>query len=222
MWWLVIPVVAWTLLDILAPKEEDDQLPASRLKKSILESNLNRLKREVDKHKGPKIAILGQPGAGKSSLLQGITGGQARPAPVIGIETDATTWAVDSRCSLLSFFEESAFSDVPGYDTASHPIELFLSLFPFTRFDACILVIGGKLHSSDEAIYQCISTHNIRVCIARSFSESIEKDERDRIKKDITRRLKLPNGIDILFFSNRTCEGIDDICSAVHLRNNRS
>ena len=43
-------------------------------KKFILELNINRLAKELQATSGPKIAILGQPGAGKSSLLKNMTG----------------------------------------------------------------------------------------------------------------------------------------------------
>jgi hypothetical protein len=88
MWWLAIPAVGLIgklVIDVLA-----EPTKASPRIRTTLEKNLSRLRATLREAGSHRIAILGQPGAGKSSLLKKMTGGKVTPAPVIGVETDAT------------------------------------------------------------------------------------------------------------------------------------
>lgn len=217
MWWLLIPIggaIAKVVYDVVTADDEPEYEPPPR--KSTFEKNIERLKRELYSHSGRKIAIVGQPGAGKSSLLKKMTNGKVVPLPVIGIQTDATSWADDIECNLLSHYENIAFVDVPGYDTSSHPTHIFSSSFPFAEFDAFIFVTHGKLHAADEVIFSSIVRSNKHFCIARSFSESLDSEDRSAIKNDMTARLSFNSSIPIVFFSNRTGEGIEAISKSIN------
>ena len=167
MWWLAIPVIGLVGKAIYDAVTDEDEAPSPR-RKTTLELNLERLEEQLQSHSGYKIAILGQPGAGKSSLLKKMTNGKVKPLPVIGAQTDATDWSSDTACNLLSVYERYVFADVPGYDTSSHPLYVFSSSFPFRHFDAFIFVIHGKLHSSDEDVFRLISRSGKRISIAKS------------------------------------------------------
>lgn len=219
MWWLAAVPVIWGVKLIYDAVTKEDTPPPSRQspsrQKSALELNLDRLRGQLQSHSGRKIAILGQPGAGKSSLLINMTKGKVAPPPVIGTHTDATNWACDSNCNLLSHFENYAFADVPGYDTASHPANVFASSFPFDQFDAFIFVIQGKLHSSDESIFRLVARSEKRFFVTRSFSEDLEHSEKKAIESEFRNRLGLQDSTPILFFSNRTKVGVSAVFKAI-------
>lgn len=214
MWWLAIPVIGLIGKAIYDAVSDEDDAPSPR-RKTTLEFNLERLEKQIRSHSGYKIAILGQPGAGKSSLLKKMTHGKVKPLPVIGAQTDATDWSRDTACDLLSFYENYAFADVPGYDTLSHPLHAFSSSFPFKHFDAFIFVIHGKLHSSDEDIFHLITSSGKKISIAKSFSDSLESTDIISIEKDIRMRLSLSDSASILFFSNRTGDGIESVFNSI-------
>ncbi len=214
MWWLAIPVIGLVGKAIYDAVADESEVPSSR-KKTILELNLERLRDQLRFHSGYKIAVLGQPGAGKSSLLKKITKGKVKPLPVIGAQTDATDWASDLGCNLLSIYENYVFADVPGYDTFSHPLWIFSSCFPFKDFDAFIFVIHGKLHASDEDIYRIIAKSGKKVIIARSFSDSLQGNNVIPVENDIRTRLSLLNSSSIIFFSNKTGDGIETVFSVI-------
>ena len=214
MWWVVIPVIGLVGKAIYdAVSDGDNASPPQR--KTTFELNLKRLTEQLQSRSGYKVAILGQPGAGKSSLLKKMTNGKVKPLPVIGVQTDATDWSSDAECNLLSVYESYVFVDVPGYDTMSHPLHVFSSFFPFNDFDAYIFVIRGKLQSSDEDIYRLIAKAGRRLTIAKSFSDSLEGDDFTFVENDIRTRLLLADSASIRFFSNRTGDGVESIFSSI-------
>ena len=219
MWWL-IPVaaaaVAKLAYDAVYKRPNEQPRTHQARPKSILESNLARLDKQLHGDRGKKrIAIFGQPGAGKSSLLKKMTGGAATPPPIIGVQTDATDWSKSTECDLLSTYLDCVFADVPGYDTDSHPTDTFIHHFPWNRFEIYIFVVKGKLLHADELIFTHITSSKGTVCIAKSFSESQDKTERSAIKRDLKSRLYIRPGTPFIFFDNRSGEGISAVYRAI-------
>lgn len=213
MWWL-IPIAVVGVGKVIYDLA-NEPVRTKPTQKTVLESNLERLRVQLKSQRGRKIAILGQPGAGKSSLLKGMTNGLVDPLPVIGTQTDATNWSVDPDCSLLSKHQEYIFTDVPGYDTDSHPTAVFTSLFPWDQFDAFIFVVRGKLHQADEVIYKHFAIQGKNVFLARSFSESLSEQDRAAVESDLRFRFSASPRTQLFFFSNRTSEGVTDIYHAI-------
>ena len=225
MLWLAIPF-AVILGKVIYDASSSPSPPAPE--KTVLQKNLLRLGSLLRKEPGYKVAILGQPGAGKSSLLKKMTKGQVTPLPVIGIQTDATDWSQDHACALLSHYQDFIFVDAPGYDTITHPLGDFLQHFPVNQFDAFLLVINGKLHDADEKIYRLIrndprfsssdSSKSPPLLVVRGFSEDLEDSERHAIKSDVSVRLSSLDGparsnhpVHFNFVSNRTTEGLAQV-----------
>lgn len=215
MWWLIVPAVGLLGKIVIDALDEPSPTPSKNKVKSTLERNLARLHSELRSAGQHRIAILGQPGAGKSSLLKKMTSGKVVPLPVIGAETDATNWADKVDCNLLSRFDHYTFVDVPGYDTATHPVDVVLSEFPFGDADAYVFVVRGKLRGADEQIFRAIARSGKPVCVARSFADSLSNDERDAVTRDLHHRFGLSADHHIGFFSNRSGEGVAAIFDAV-------
>lgn len=183
--------------------------------KTPLDRNLERLAAELADEDNHKVAIMGQPGAGKSSLLKVMTRGKVHPLPVIGAQTDATDWSSSEDCVLLSRFGKFVFADVPGYDTSSHPVSTFQSRFPYASFDVLVLVLQGKIHAADRAVYRSMVSTTKRVLIARSFADSLSDSEREAARADIRQALGCCDQTPMFFFSNRTRTGVHEVFDAI-------
>jgi GTP-binding protein EngB required for normal cell division len=222
MFWFFIPiaiaattaVVAMISSDNEKPKEESKKPSSPASPKSIFQLNLHRLESELTRSKSvKKIVVMGQPGAGKSSLLRSITDEKISPLPEIGIKTDATNWADNKHINLLHTWERYTFVDVPGYDTQKHPVKI-LSFFPFKLCDIFIFVINGKIHESDETVFRQLCSLQKKVYIVRSFSDTIENSNRIDIQNDIHKHFTNCN-YRVIFASNKTREGIWDILQEI-------
>ena len=83
------------------------------------------------------IVLFGQPGSGKSSLINAICGYQAAP---VGVETDTT------REPLFVEHGDVTFIDLPGYGTPAFPWQHFLEEFQPFQYDLFLCVFSDKLH----------------------------------------------------------------------------
>jgi GTP-binding protein EngB required for normal cell division len=213
MWWLIAPAVGVVGKLIYDAVTEGDKPPSSYTPSpnQTLIMNLMRLRHSLIGEHAPKIAILGQPGAGKSSLLKKVTHGKVQPPPVIGTETDATTWADNSSCHLVSHYEATKFVDVPGYDTEAHPTHAFRMFFPFEQFDAFLFVFKGKINSSDEEMFDYARKTSKPICVVRAFADGLDTHEFAQAQADLTQRLRLDHRVDFVHYSNRTGQGVDKV-----------
>ncbi len=190
--------------------------------KTILEKNFYNLRKQLYENiSNKKVLIIGQPGAGKSSLLLKITEDACIPKPHIGVHTDATNWHKTIKNDFLHKYEGILFVDSPGYDTKSHPVDSYVNHFPFASFDIIIFVIKGKIHSSDQKIMSTIKKVNkskpIKLILIRGFSENLNSVNKADIEKDIEKYFQNDAAnIDFIFSSNRTSDGIDMIQQMIY------
>ncbi|MDG0810810.1 GTPase [Cohnella rhizosphaerae] len=155
---------------------------------TVLERNLRRLAAELAViPRTRKIAILGQPGAGKSALLDLLTDRGCVPRPVVGQRTDATSWAHDPNAALIHRCGEAVFVDSPGHGTAAHPAEAFFRLFPYRSFDRLLLVFKDKLHAADDRLLAGIAKAGLaeRTMLVRSFADGLLPEEREPLRREL-------------------------------------
>jgi GTP-binding protein EngB required for normal cell division len=178
----------------------------------ILKMNLSSLKNALsgaDVVAMKRIAIIGAPGAGKSSLIISLTNNEIIPIPKVGITTDATDWSKEFVSNIIGLYKNNYIVDVPGYDTKSHPLELYLNYFPFSLFDIFVFVLRGKISKADEVIYRIKKLNkNKYIVVARLLD-----DQGDALQSEIESDLQihLDENVTVEFFSNQNYVGIDVI-----------
>lgn len=211
MWHIPIVVIAgvggFVTKKIIDSRKSNNNTTSSL---TILDLNMIALSSVLDEvinHK--KIAVLGQPGSGKSSLIDSLTRKSCVIRPLIGQQTDMTNWSETIQTNFLYQYQNLAFVDVPGYDTFSHPISSFKDFFPFEKFDYFIFVVNGKIHKSDDEIWNLLKYLSLqrKTIIVRNFAENLTKEDEFEIKEDLKSRF----GKEPIFVSNRYQTGINEI-----------
>jgi small GTP-binding protein len=119
------------------------------------EANEIREKLRQEERSLVKIALFGQPGAGKSSLINKLVG---KKVADVGVETDKTTKEASYLANGLQF------SDLPGYGTKNFPAEGYADRFGIPSFDLFLCVMSGKLHKADQDLFKVLTDLG-KVCI---------------------------------------------------------
>ncbi|MEN9374594.1 MAG: hypothetical protein RIR79_2146 [Pseudomonadota bacterium] len=174
-----------------------------------IEQHAEEIKAELRKQNSikVKVALFGQPGAGKSSLINAILG---KDLAKVGVETDITTSAEEYQHNGL------VFVDLPGYGTEKFPKDTYFDKFDILGYDLLLCVTSGKLHQSDTEFFKRI-TSDKKICIfVVNKCESIKQKgvEQNVLflekEKDIKNNIQ-KNDIDVVFTDCYENIGIDEL-----------
>lgn len=166
-----------------------------------------------------RVVVLGQPGAGKSTLVDMLTEESLSPRPVIGAMTDQTDWSRLRHVELPVAHDGSVWVDSPGYGTAQHPVDSFLEHIAFRNVDRLVLAYSGKLRDSDDSLLDLLRRRAGRgarkpdVFLVRTQSETLSAHARNVVRDELESRA--PAGAKILLVSSCTGQGIDELRRAL-------
>jgi small GTP-binding protein len=156
------------------------------------------------------VALFGQPGAGKSSLINKIIG---RKEAAVGVQNDVTHRESKHEWNGISF------SDLPGYDTKAFPKEGYFERFDIQRFDIFLCVTSGKLHASDIEFFKKLEEQNKKCIYVVNKRDQIWEDDRsieDLEKEKIADICKnLGKNVIVKFTSCKDNYGIDDLIQTI-------
>lgn len=160
-----------------------------------------------------KVALFGQPGAGKSSLINKIVGEKVAEA---GVETDKTIKAARYE------FNGLELCDLPGYGTSRFPKETFFDQFDIPSFDLFLCVTSGKFHDADSALFQELKKLG-KVCIFvvnkhdDLWEDGVEVSVLEA-RKTADIRKQVNDDVNVLFTSCRTNHGLDALQKAIEAK----
>ncbi len=155
-----------------------------------------------------RIAVIGQPGAGKSTLINRLVG---KKVAKTGQGTDTTLDAMEYEYELQKIVE------LPGYGTALFRFDDWKERFRPQQYDLFIYVFGGKFSSEDDALFDNLIEWNAErrrpMFLVRNKSHDLDGDQRAAIVRDIRNRSKSEERL--YFVDCRYNEGIKELHAAV-------
>ena len=156
------------------------------------------------------VALFGQPGAGKSSLINKIIGEQVAE---VGVETDKTIEAACYESKGLKFV------DLPGYGTKNFPKDTYSKKFNLQGFDLFLCVTSGKLHQADTEFFkEIVSCGKECIFVVNKNDELWENDIsieelQNRKHNDIVKHVG--QKVEVVFTSCRQNTGLDALSDEI-------
>ncbi|WP_404332090.1 GTPase [Mesobacillus maritimus] len=179
---------------------------------NIYES-IDAIKEELEKlnQTQVRIALFGQPGSGKSSLINALIG---EDVARVSQETDTTISEDPYK------WEDLILTDLPGYGTKNFPADSFFERFDVLSYDIFICVFSGKFKQEDTEFFRRLHKENKKCIFVRNSVDSMfEKGKTiEQLKENVTNDVREQVGKDVkvYFTSCRTEEGLDDLTQAIY------
>lgn len=159
-----------------------------------------------------RVALFGQPGAGKSSLINALIGKDVAEA---GERTDTTVAAHQYHHDGVDY------TDLPGFGTTRFPAATYWDRFNISDHDLLLCVKDGKFsHDDDKLFFEeiwrrgkvCIFVHN-KVDTLWSATKTLVQVQQE-LRDELAQRIA-PHSAPLVFTSCRTREGLDALELAI-------
>jgi len=181
-------------------------------KKMSIHTEAEKLKAKLYKEeKNPiKIAFFGQPGSGKSSMINKIIGSNQVET---GARTDVTVEAQVIKWNGMILV------DLPGYGTSKFPQNEYFNQFDILDYDLFLCIFSGKFHKADTDFFQEIRQKGKTALLVRNQSDMLWEDGKttDELKQDITMDAQkhIQSKEKVYFTSCRKNEGFDELSESI-------
>ncbi len=174
-------------------------------------ANQMRNNLEKEQNKKLKIALFGQPGSGKSSIINKLLGDNVAH---VGISTDKTIEAQIVPWGKLLLV------DLPGYGTTKFPENEFINQFNINDYDLYLCVFSGKFHQADTNFFSELRNKG-QVCLfVRNFHDTIWGESKDinELEKEISEDVftQVKSREDIYFVSCKDGYGIKELSEDIY------
>jgi len=158
-----------------------------------------------------KVALFGQPGSGKSSLINKLVGYEA---VTVGVSTDETVEAE------IVEWEDILLVDLPGYGTTKFPENNYFDEFKIEQFDIYLCVFSGKFHAADTRFFKELRSKG-KVCIfVRNYHDTIWEDgkEIEELEIDICSDVEkqVESKENVVFTSCRKNHGLKELSESIY------
>lgn len=156
------------------------------------------------------IALFGQPGCGKSSLINRLTG---QKLATEGVRNDVTTERRDYEWNGLCLV------DLPGYDTSMFPAHEYLARFGVLEFDLLLCVFDGKFHQADTELFHEVTRRGKTCLFVRNKHDTLWQDGRDLadLEQDVVENVagQIGEKHPVYFTSCRLNTGLGELEAAI-------
>lgn len=173
---------------------------------------IHELRQRIAAEDSVKVAIglFGQPGAGKSSLINALIG---QDRAEVSVRNDTTTGREEYEWNGLTLV------DLPGYDTTRFPAEEYLSRFKILDFDLLLCVFDGKFHVADTRLFHEITKQGKLSLFVRTKHDALFQPGRSiaELEGDVTANVKnqIGSAQNVYFTSSRNRTGFARLEEAI-------
>ncbi|MTV50807.1 hypothetical protein GJ688_17895 [Heliobacillus mobilis] len=174
----------------------------------------------MEDEKNPvKVALFGQPGAGKSSIVNKLVG---KKVAKVSPRTDTTQSSSDYQMEDKQEFASNSMLivDLPGYGTSKFPKEGYYDNFALDEIDLFLCVFSGKFHSSDTELFNLLKAKGKQCIFIRNKSDDIWDDDEniDKLYQTIIDDLRsqIKSNEQVIFTSCRNGNGFEELNEAIY------
>lgn len=160
-----------------------------------------------------KVALFGQSGAGKSSIIKAYIGEDSPKSPEISIYNDTTIEAEEYEWNNIIFV------DLPGYGTAKFPKSGFLKEFKIEEFDLILCVYTGKLNETDIDFFKQMKASG-KTCLFVYSKHDALKDKtktKNELMQEVQHNFNMQLAVNekLYFTSSIEDYGFDELSTAI-------
>lgn len=174
-----------------------------------------------------RVAVIGRPNAGKSSLINAVAGEErAIVSDIAGTTRDAIDTAVHNRYGDYIFIDTAGLRRPSRVDDAIEKYSILRAEMAVERADVCVILMDGAAGFTDQdAKVAGIAHEQGKACIiAVNKWDAVEKDDKtmDRMRKELAEDFSFMAYAPFVFLSAKTGQRVDrlfELINYVHQQN---
>ncbi len=174
-----------------------------------------------------RVAVIGRPNAGKSSLINAVAGEErAIVSDIAGTTRDAIDTAVHNRHGDYIFIDTAGLRRRSRVDDAIEKYSILRAEMAVERADVCVILMDGVAGFTDQdAKVAGIAHEQGKACIiAVNKWDAVEKDDKtmDRMRRELAEDFSFMSYAPFVFLSAKTGQRVDrlfELINYVHQQN---
>jgi len=176
---------------------------------------------EQEEAESIKVAIIGKPNAGKSSLLNKILGeNRAIVSDVAGTTRDAIDSEYENEHGKYVFIDTAGIRKKSKINESIEKFSIMRTLLAVERADVCILMIDAKDGVTDQDAKILGEAHEAGkgIIIAVNKWDEIEKETGtlEKYKKDVYNKLSYASYAPVVFISAKTGQRVNNLFEIIN------
>ena len=167
-----------------------------------------------------KVAVIGRPNAGKSSLINAVAGEErAIVSDIAGTTRDAIDTNVENQYGKFTFIDTAGLRRKSRVDDAVEKYSILRAEMAVERADVCVIMIDGvEGFTEQDSKVAGIAHEQGKACIiAVNKWDAVEKDDKtmDQMKKKLQNDFSFMSYAPFIFISAKTGQRLDKLFALI-------
>ena len=174
-----------------------------------------------------KVAVIGKPNAGKSSLVNAVAGEERSiVSDIAGTTRDAIDTEVSNRHGRFVFIDTAGLRRRSRVDDAIEKYSILRAQMAVERADVCVILIDGvEGFTEQDSKVAGLALEAGKACVvAVNKWDAVEKDDKtmDRMRKSLREDLSFMSYAPIVFLSAKTGQRLDRLFEVIRYVNEQN